>query len=270
MKKKLLIIFAFTLMGYLIIPSGYTKTSASQDVLAAFKGNNCVECHSRLMNPLKLTSRYGEWHISTHKDKGVSCDKCHGGDPSMKDEKKAHTGILPTSNPQSKMNPKNLPETCTTCHQQIVAAFVGSKHYQSLKATGLGPSCSTCHQHMVTQVVYSGEDAAKLCASCHDSANSSLPKRPEIADQADEAMQAIRRASLIVVWTNRLLEEAHNKKVDVAKAEQEMKVVQGLFIEAKASFHAYNLDAVRKKADEAHQRGTKIKDELRAKLYPNQ
>lgn len=270
MKQKLLIILAFTIMGFLLIPAGQTRTVESQDVLAQFKGNNCVECHSRIMNPLKLTSRYGEWHISTHKDKGISCDKCHGGDPSIKDEKKAHAGMFPSSNPQSRLNPKNLPETCNTCHQKIVAAFTESKHYQALKNTGLGPSCSTCHAHMVTQVAYSGEDAAKLCSSCHDTGNNGLPKKPEISEAADEAMQAIRRASLIVVWSNRLIEEAHNKKVDVAKAEQEMKVVQELFMDAKASFHAYNMDNVRKKADEAHVKGTKVKDELRAKLYPNQ
>jgi hypothetical protein len=40
--------------------------------------------------------------------------------------------------------------------------------------------------------------------------------------------------------------------------------------EAKISWHAFNLDSVRRKADDAFEMGTKVKDSLRAKLYPQQ
>jgi hypothetical protein len=38
--------------------------------------------------------------------------------------------------------------------------------------------------------------------------------------------------------------------------------------EAKISWHAFNLDSVRRKADDAFEMGTKVKDSLRTKLYP--
>ncbi len=49
-----------------------------------------------------------------------------------------------------------------------------------------------------------------------------------------------------------------------------MKAVRAQLTAAKVSWHAFNLEAVRKKADAAFEHGTKLKDALRAKLYPNQ
>ena len=40
--------------------------------------------------------------------------------------------------------------------------------------------------------------------------------------------------------------------------------------EAKISWHAFNLEIVRNKADAAFTEGTKVKDALRKKLYPDQ
>src|SRR5262245_44433592 len=57
------------------------KLFTPQDALVVLRDNNCVNCHAKLSSPLRLTSRYAEWHMSTHKEKAVGCDKCHGGDP---------------------------------------------------------------------------------------------------------------------------------------------------------------------------------------------
>ena len=83
-------------------------------------------------------------------------------------------------------------------------------------------------------------------------------------------MQAIRRAEMVVLWADRLLEEGVNKKVDVSAEQQEMKIVRALFAEVKTTWHAFNLDVVRKKADEVFESGTKVKDALRKKLHPEQ
>jgi predicted CXXCH cytochrome family protein len=269
MLKKLVLLTVIVASGIVLI-SSQPRPSSAQDALAAFKGNNCVTCHSRLNSPYKLTSRYAEWHVSIHKDKGVGCDKCHGGDPGTNDTQRAHYGVLAIADAKSKLNPKNLAETCSACHKEIVNSFVESKHYQNLQGAGLGPSCNTCHAHMASEVIYTPEQAAKLCANCHDSANALLPKRPEIPGKADEAMQALKRANLVTVWADRLLEEAQNKKVDVGDAVQEMKIVRAMLAESKASWHAFNLEVVRKKADAAFEAGTRQKDALRSKLYPNQ
>ncbi len=269
MLTKLTVIGVFLLFGVASIAGSVGgATSSQQDVLAAFKGNNCVTCHSRIMNPLRLTSRYGEWHMSIHRDKAIGCDKCHGGDPSATDERKAHAGVLPQKDPESKLNPRNVPDTCNSCHQAIVSSFVQSKHYQNLKSVGLGPSCNTCHAHMASEVIYTGEQTAVLCSSCHDSTNTLMPKRPEIPINASETMESIRRAKFVVDWAGRLLEQAGNKKLDVSDAQKQLKTAQDMLLEAKVTWHTFNLDLVRKKADAAFEAGTKLKDNLRSKLFP--
>lgn len=268
MLKKLVVLVVFILLGVAFIP-GRVTFSSTQDALSDFKNNNCVQCHSGIRSPLQLTSHYADWHISVHKEKAVGCEKCHGGDPGIKDQAKAHDKMLPSVNPNSPLHPLRLADTCNSCHKGVVNAFVESKHYQNLKGVGLGPSCSTCHTHMVTEVAFVPEQTGKLCAGCHDSSNTMMPKRPEIPVKATETMQAIRRANVVVLWADRLLEEAKSKKMAVDEMDKEMKIVRAMMTEAKESWHAFNLDAVRKKADAAFEEGTKVKDTLRKKLYPN-
>lgn len=269
MLKKMIVVLSMMIGGWLLYSNQLT-TVAAQDALAAFKNNQCVICHSKLMSPYSVTSRYAQWHISLHKEKAVGCEKCHGGDATSKEAKQAHLGVQLANNVQSKLHPKNLAQTCHTCHREISNSFVESKHSQNLQAAGLGPSCNTCHAHMASEVIYTPEQTAKLCASCHDSSNALMPKRPEIPGKAEEAMQAIGRANMVTLWAERLVDEAKNRKLEVADFEREMKVTRSMLAEAKIAWHAFNLEAVRKKADAAFETGTKLKDALRTKLYPNQ
>ncbi len=216
------------------------KFFPTQDALVELRDNNCVNCHAKLSSPLRLTSRYAEWHMSTHKEKAVGCEKCHGGDSKISD------------------------------HQGIVSSFVESKHYQNLKSAGLGPSCTTCHQHMASQVLYTPDETSAMCSTCHNSPNKFMPPSPEVPQKANEVMQSIRRANTLVVWADRLLEEADKRKLDVSEEKKEQKIVRAVLAEAKISWHAFNLDSVRRKADDAFEMGTKVKDSLRAKLYPQQ
>jgi ssDNA-binding Zn-finger/Zn-ribbon topoisomerase 1 len=269
MFNKLVLVLAFAFFGTSSLTDGIGGATASkQDVLEAFKGNNCVTCHARVMNPLRLTSRYAQWHMSTHRDKAVGCEKCHGGDPGIDDAKKAHAGVLPITDAASKLYPKNVPATCSTCHESIANSFTASKHYQNLKSAGLGPSCNTCHAHMASEVIYTGEQTATLCSTCHDSSNALMPKRPEIPTKGSETVEAIRRAKFVVDWAGRLLEQAEGKKLDVGDAQKELKSAQATLSEAKITWHTFNLDQVRQKADSAFEAGTKLKDKLRSKLFP--
>ncbi|MBL8206628.1 MAG: hypothetical protein JNM09_20500 [Blastocatellia bacterium] len=269
MLKKLILLATIIAAGIMLFPSQSTFSS-SQDALATFRGNSCVTCHSRSNAQLQVTSRYAEWHMSVHREKGVGCEKCHGGDATAQEQAKAHAGVLAVNAPNSRLHPKNLTQTCGTCHQEIANTFTESKHFQNLKSAGLGPSCSTCHEHMASNVIYTPEQTSTLCASCHDSTNALMPKRPEIPGRAAEVMQSIRRANMVVMWADRLVDDAHIKKVDITAEEKEMNAVRTMRADAKISWHAFNLDVARKKADATFEEGTKVKDALRKKLYPNQ
>src|SRR5262245_34585817 len=146
-KICLLILFGIACLAFPVVA---VQKKANKSRLTAYRDNNCVICHSSLLEPVRVSAHFYEWLNSTHEKKGVGCEKCHGGNPSAKDLKTAHTGVLRAAFPQSGLNPKNLPATCGSCHQEVVNAFIGSKHYQKLQESGTGPSCTTCHHHMAT------------------------------------------------------------------------------------------------------------------------
>lgn len=267
MLKKICLLVFVGITAAVFAPE-WGQPSRAQADMAAYQNNSCVNCHSKDATARDTFQRYTEWHVSTHKEKGVGCEKCHGGDPAAKDQKRAHVGVIKSSEPQSRLHLKNLPETCNACHPGVVSSFSESLHYQKLKASGMGPSCATCHAHMATTVLYTPEETAALCAHCHNTVNGIMPRRPDIPEKANEVMQSIRRANVVVLWADRLLEQGQNKEVDLSAEQQEMKIARALLAEAKISWHAFNLDVVGKKADEAFKMGEKVKDDLRKKLYP--
>jgi cytochrome c554/c'-like protein len=270
MLKKLFVVALGPFLSVAGVSGDMTESSTPQDALVELRNNNCVNCHDKLSTPLRLTSRYAEWRLSTHKEKAIGCEKCHGGDPKISDEKKAHAGVIAPGDAKSRLRPQNLPDTCNACHPGVVNSFVESKHYQKLKSAGLGPSCATCHRHMAAQALYAPDETAAMCATCHNSPNKLMPPRPEVPQKADEAMQSIRRANTVVVCADRLFEEADNRRMDVSEGKKEQKIVKAMLAEAKMSWHAFNLDSVRRKADGAFEMGTKVKYSMRAKLYPQQ
>lgn len=238
----------------------------SQDGLAAFKDNSCVTCHSRDLNSSPLSNHYLEWHFSRHMQVGVSCDKCHGGDPSTDKKEKSHIGVSKSDEKDSRTNPLNLSETCSKCHEPVSTAFTTSAHFKKLKTSGLGPSCSTCHQHMASVVASSPPEAGALCSECHNAERKILPNRPDIPARAMTAMEALARADGIIVWADGLLGAAKERKVDVAAEETEMATVRAMVAEAKTAWHTFTLVGVREQADAAFTKGTAVKDRLMKKL----
>jgi predicted CXXCH cytochrome family protein len=191
---------------------------------------------------------------------------CHGGDSSTADKAKAHAGMLQASDPKSRLHPTNVAQTCATCHQGIASKFTESVHFQRLKGAGLGPSCTTCHAHMGSSVATVPAEASALCAQCHDAANGPLTRRPEIPKAAGDIVEAHGRADGIIIWADRLVEAARDRKVNVSAEEAELQAVRALYADAVASWHGFSMDQTRKKADEAFSKGTVVKDRLMKKL----
>jgi hypothetical protein len=143
-------------------------------------GNSCVQCHFRLPGNSFVGARSHSWTESIHQKNGVTCDKCHGGNPHAAGEKEAHEGVLPSSNPESTVYFKNVPATCGKCHGAQYYKFTQSVHYKMLESTGKGPECVTCHGSMVTRVV-TPNNVAALCEQCHNTRMGILPYIPQEA-----------------------------------------------------------------------------------------
>jgi cytochrome c553 len=263
--KWKLVVLLLPLAVALLWPTSAKQYSAAQKAEPDYKNNNCVSCHSRQLEPLRVGARYLEWQFSQHRDKGASCEKCHGGDPSATDKQIAYAGVSPASDQRSRLHWKNQPETCGACHQNVASAFVESAHYKRLNGIGLGPSCHTCHAHMAKQVIYSPVETAKLCSRCHDSMNSLKPS-PEIPPRANETMMALQRADYVIRWARLLLDNGRRMNLSLNEETNEFKTAEDILREAREKWHTFDLDTVRKQADEAFLKGTKVRDKLRKRL----
>ena len=91
----------------------------------------------------------------------ATCTNCHT----------AHL-ILPHSDPQSTVNPKNLPATCGACHHGIQEQFEQSVHSRLVTKTDKDlPVCSDCHSaHTIRRTDNTGFQLEIMdkCGRCHE------------------------------------------------------------------------------------------------------
>ena len=79
---------------------------------------------------------------------------------------------LPKSDPDSSVNPKNLPATCGACHHGIEEQFVNSVHSATVTKTDKPlPVCNDCHT--AHTIIRADQDQFKLeimnrCGRCHE------------------------------------------------------------------------------------------------------
>jgi hypothetical protein len=155
---------------------------------APSKDNACVSCHQNL--PGKLSSVVEEWKQSIHFQNNVTCDGCHGGDPSVKRDQfdseeafKNHSHLhrdrefllVPRTESlfTSAVRGRAVSYFCGKCHSNIKEKHLGSPHGE------LGnPTCLYCHgqgSHAIQESrpeiidVRSRREGGR-CATCHHAA----------------------------------------------------------------------------------------------------
>lgn len=110
------------------------------------KGANCETCHSEIVEEHKQ-SIHGI-KLAEGVDEAATCASCHG----------SH-GIVNVNDENSKVNPKNLAETCATCHDDPDFA---EKFHMSVSHPGKMYSTSVHGKH-----VLAGDADAANCSTCH-------------------------------------------------------------------------------------------------------
>lgn len=219
-------VFCVILIGFLIAGKhAYANTIAAEN-------NSCVRCHLALSNSSFVGTKSHSWNGSIHQEHGVTCDKCHGGDPAAKSERLAHVGVFSSTNPDSAVYYKNIPKTCGKCHGAEFFKFTRSFHYKKLESTGQGPNCVTCHGSMVTTVLQP-DDLANVCERCHNARLGVFPYIPEKA-----------KAVLLLLQENKSLLAA-DKKLYPSKADQKLlDAAQANISSARLEWHTFDLDAI--------------------------
>lgn len=210
----------------LLVCGAFTLSAAAHAADDKKTGNSCVRCHSQLPGGSFVGAKSHSWTGSLHQKHGVTCDKCHGGDPLAPEQKEAHAGVLGSSNSGSPVYFKNIPSTCGKCHGAEFYKFTQSRHYRILESAGKGPECVTCHGSMVTSVL-TPDTIAAVCEQCHNERMGTFPYVPKKA-----------KAVLLLLTVNSALVEADAKLYHPAEDTEHARALR----DARSSLHSARLD----------------------------
>jgi len=197
--------------------------------------NTCVICHSGLSGSTVVGVKSHDWKGSIHQQHGVTCDKCHGGDPQAGEKDAAHVGIIGSTDPKSPVYFKSIPATCGKCHGAEYYKVSQSRHYQMLESSGKGPECATCHGSMVTKVL-APESLAAVCSRCHNERIGVFPYVPQKA-----------RAVLLLLRESRELLSADEKLYphpEGSAAASSLHAARAAVHSAIVDWHRFDLDTI--------------------------
>jgi hypothetical protein len=213
---------------------------------AADKGNrdnSCVRCHSQLPAGSFIAAKSHSWTGSIHQKHGVTCDKCHGGDPQAPGRPEAHQGVLGSGNPGSPVYFKNIPKTCGACHGAEFYKFTQSLHYKMLESAGKGPECVTCHGSMVTNIL-TADTVVAVCERCHNERMGVFPYVPQKA-----------KALLLLLQESSALLDADVKLYHPVEGTERSRIVRdarSALHAARLDWHKFDLDTIIRDLEDVH------------------
>lgn len=198
-------------------------------------GNTCVACHSRLPGSSFVGAKSHGWKGSIHQKHGVTCDKCHGGDPGASGQREAHAGVFGSGDARSTVFFKNIPSTCGKCHGAEFYKFIQSRHYKRLESEGKGPECVTCHGSMITGIL-TPDTITAVCEQCHNTRMGIFPYVPE---KAKAVLLLLRQSSELLEADAKLYHPA----AGTVKARHMLDARSALH-SARLDWHKFDLDAI--------------------------
>lgn len=116
--------------------------------------NSCVDCHSVLDPPQKVTAE--QFAADIHAQKGLTCASCHGGDPTKDDDQ----AMSPKAGFRGHIKRSQVPELCASCHAD--AAYM-HKFNPSLRTDQLAQYKTSVHGQRLAK----GDDQVAVCTDCH-------------------------------------------------------------------------------------------------------
>ncbi len=218
----------------------------------------CAACHANaeIMAPYGLAidqrekyERSIHWlQLSEEHDLGApTCNDCHGNHGA------APPGISWVGN------------TCGQCHSVMAEQFAVSLHARLFPMLGV-PGCAACHNNHDIQLAGDdllGLEEGAVCAKCHKADSKSGEKIVVMRGLLDSLKHMSAAADSI-------LHKAENSGVEVSEALFELGGAQTALVQARASLHAFTVEAVEEQvtpgleiASVAHDRGERAMGELR-------
>ena len=216
-----------------------------------------LECHATTLNKI-AKSNYEQWTKSKHALFGVTCDKCHGGNPAADIKENAHIGIARSSESNSSVFFRNVPETCGKCHVNELNEFKNSAHYQKLKELKQAPTCDTCHQPHEFKVL-NVSDFSDLCSNCHN-----IDMRVAPSDAPDKAITALENAQKLkdeIKSADNAVKQAKAEGKDVSAAQKDLDNAMSIRDSLPVLWHAFDLPSFEKVIDEGIKAAEKARQE---------
>jgi len=115
--------------------------------------NVCLDCHSNLDEPLKVSAE--EFSGNAHALKGLSCDACHGGDTQNEDR-----AMTPAAGFRGSIQRAKIPELCGSCHANEDRM---REYNPSLRTDQLAQYRTSVHGLRLAK----GDTKVAVCTDCH-------------------------------------------------------------------------------------------------------
>jgi hypothetical protein len=155
---------AFWCAAFIVLGAAITRADEKPVV--------CITCHSFLGG--ELAKPVDEWKGSIHRQNGITCDMCHGGNGNISVGNIANLSGQDFTDLQSlamskakgfvaRPSGKALFAVCARCHRDSVDRFAGSIMGKAYLEGKGGPSCVTCHQAHNNVI----PEVPKVCKACH-------------------------------------------------------------------------------------------------------
>jgi hypothetical protein len=193
--------------------TGASQTAPKKASVPAPKGkDSCVQCHTQMGD--QLAAPVAAMQNDIHRQHGLSCADCHGGDPSQDDPElamNARKGFV------AKPAPKAIPGFCGKCHSNAEfmktfnpamrvdqeAEYATSLHGKLIKQGDTKPAtCISCHGFHGVRAVSDNNapvyptNVAQTCGQCH--ANADYMRTYAIpTDQLQKYMGSVHAEALI-------------------------------------------------------------------------
>jgi len=116
--------------------------------------NSCVDCHSALDPPYKVTQ--DQFAQDIHAQKGLTCASCHGGDPTKDDQ----DAMSKKAGFRGHIDHKDVPALCGKCHSD--AAYM-RQFNPSLRTDQFSQYLTSVHGKLLAK----GDTKVAVCTDCH-------------------------------------------------------------------------------------------------------
>lgn len=213
--------------------------------------NRCVECHFANFSHVPAAQELARWDGSPHAAHGVTCDRCHGGDPTTYQPQDAHRGVLDGRNPLSSVNRRNIALTCAGCHAGVVAAFKASGHAAGARADAV-PDCTTCHGPMASRTP-SASVFEMTCAGCH-AGSAARADYPMLARVRLDAVRAIEQTLVRLETAIPNIEDRQKRN----RLAAELRLARAALKNATDAIHTFDVRAMDKERAAAQRRAVEL------------